>query len=87
MKLSLQLWHHLWVLVHVLPALLLTQLLADSLGKGLEDGPNVWAPATHEGDPDEVLGSCFHLAQYWLSLLSGEWTSRWKISLSLPLSL
>lgn len=31
---------------------------AHAPGKAAENGPSAWAPATHAGDPDGVLGSC-----------------------------
>lgn len=45
------------MLVPVLAAWLPLQLSANVCGKAAQDGPAIWAPATHVGDPHGVLGS------------------------------
>lgn len=61
---SQRLWcqHPIFVLVQISAVPLPIQLLSDGLGKPVEDGPNVWAPAICVGDPDETPG--FSLAQW-----------------------
>lgn len=64
--------------------------LANAPGKSVEDGPSMWAPATHVGDSDGVPGSWLWTDPACPLQPSGEWTRGWKIlslSLSLRLSL
>lgn len=57
---KLMLAAHMEASVHVLPALLRIQLLANILGKTAEDSPSACAPATHVGDPE------VHCSGLWL---------------------
>lgn len=40
-------------------------LRANVPGKALDEGPSVWAPATHMGNYNSVPGSWLGLAQSW----------------------
>lgn len=48
--------HPTWALAGVLALLLPTELPANVPGE-TEEGPSVWDPFIHMGNPDEVLGS------------------------------
>lgn len=45
------------VLVQVPATLFLIQLPPSEAEKTVDDGPNIWGPATHLGDQNGVLGS------------------------------
>lgn len=69
-----------WCKPELLP--LPTQLAANT-----DNGPSVWAIATHAGDPKEIHSSCLHAgpATAAEAISRGEGTNGWKSSQSFPL--
>lgn len=66
-------------------ASLLIQLPPNDLEEAADDGPSVWTPATHLGDPDEILGFSLSLPSLSIGAISRSEPAD-KMSLSLPLS-
>lgn len=76
--------HPIWATVCVPADPLPILLPVNRLGKALENGPNVWAPATGMGDQHGVPGYWFRLAQPFEFILG---MSHWMEHLFLWLSL
>lgn len=72
------------MLVCVLDVPSLSQIPDNMHERTVEDGPNMWAPASHVGDPKESSG--FAPAQAWPLQPFGERTGRWKSDFSLSVS-
>lgn len=53
----LQCQYSIWALICVLADASLIQRLANGLGRAVQDGPSVWAPATPMGNPKEAPSS------------------------------
>lgn len=54
----------------------------------MDNGSNAWVPRCHtQRNLDDIPGSWLWSEQAWLLWTSGEWTSEWRISVPLSLSL